>query len=103
MNHLNPKLSTEGWTVQEDEILITQQSLFGNAWVRISHFLPGRSLTSIKNRWGFVAKRLNANRRMQISPETLSKSTSPTAFPVAKFNIDSFEVFGYGSGCILEE
>ncbi|EAY23773.1 Myb-like DNA-binding domain containing protein [Trichomonas vaginalis G3] len=39
------------WTDEEDMIIVEKYKLYGPHWVKISHFLPGRSGNNIKNRW----------------------------------------------------
>ena len=49
-NHLNPTISREPWTAQEDERLLQLQAQHGNAWSKISKALPGRSGEGVKTR-----------------------------------------------------
>jgi hypothetical protein len=60
LNRLCPILKTERWTVQEDAVLMAEQARFGNAWAQIAPSLPGRSTTSVKNRWKWLSKRITA-------------------------------------------
>ena len=57
MSNICPTLIKDTWTHQEDLILIQKQSEFGNKWTLIHNFLPGRSNTSIKNRWKCLCRR----------------------------------------------
>jgi hypothetical protein len=52
-NSLRPGLSLkEGWTLQEDYVLITAHSRLGTKWQSISEqFLPHRPENGIKNHW----------------------------------------------------
>jgi hypothetical protein len=56
VNQISPNLSREVWTAQEDAMLLQQHSFHGNAWSRISQFLPGRSSNSVKNRWAWLTR-----------------------------------------------
>lgn len=58
-NHVNPTVRRSGWTLVEDKLLLQKQALLGNKWTDISRYLPGRSETSIKNRFKSVVNRLN--------------------------------------------
>lgn len=56
INQLNPALNKDDWSMQEDQVLIQQQRVYGNAWSKISHFLPGRSSNAVKNRWSWLVR-----------------------------------------------
>jgi hypothetical protein len=56
LNQLAPALSKDGWTQQEDAILVQQQRICGNVWSQITQFLPGRSPNAIKNRWFWLTR-----------------------------------------------
>lgn len=56
LNQLNPELTKNTWTPEEDEILIQKQAQYGNKWSEISKFLPGRSGNNIKNRWSYLSR-----------------------------------------------
>jgi len=49
-NHLDPVLKKGGWMEEEDELLVTAQGKWGNAWTKIAKELPGRSENAVKNR-----------------------------------------------------
>lgn len=63
-NYIDPSLSQEPWTQEEDEILIRIHDQFGNHWKQIESYLPNRSKNSIKKRW----TTLNAGEPQQNSP-----------------------------------
>lgn len=65
LNQLNPTLNKEHWLPHEDSILTHYQAFYGNSWSKISHFLPGRSPNSVKNRWSFLMRH-NALQRARI-------------------------------------
>ena len=52
-NHLNPAISKEPLSPEEDEIILQEQERLGNQWARISKHekLQGRSDNAIKNRF----------------------------------------------------
>lgn len=54
---LDPNLTKDNWTVQEDSTLLHIHKLHGNSWSRIASFLPGRSPTSVKNRFNWLSRR----------------------------------------------
>jgi hypothetical protein len=56
LNHLNPSLNKEMWNQAEDNFIIEQQTMRGNAWSTIAKFLPGRSSNAVKNRFCLLMK-----------------------------------------------
>ncbi|KAK8884140.1 hypothetical protein M9Y10_043246 [Tritrichomonas musculus] len=57
LSHMCPTLVHAEWSLQEDIILIQKQKDIGNKWSVIANFLPGRSTTSVKNRWNYLCRR----------------------------------------------
>eukprot|EP00798_Chlamydomonas_sp_ICE-L_P010571 gene10571-12228_t len=55
-NDLNPSLSKEPWSAQEEYILARVHSTTGNQWSSIAKYLPGRSENNIKNHWNSTAR-----------------------------------------------
>lgn len=55
-NHLHPDLKKTEWTLEEDRIIETLQSIVGNQWSKITKALPGRTDNAAKNRYHANAK-----------------------------------------------
>lgn len=55
--YLSPRVNTDPWTPEEDALLIQRQQEIGSHWVRIAATFPGRTDTSIKNRWNIIKRR----------------------------------------------
>lgn len=57
LTHMCPNVVHSEWSLMEDLILIQKQKDFGNKWSLIAKFLPGRSSSSVKNRWCYLCRR----------------------------------------------
>ena len=69
-NHLHPGIRKGEWTPEEEEIIIEKHKIFGNRWVEIARFLPGRTENATKNHW-------NACLARRIQSANVSASTTP--------------------------
>lgn len=55
-NYLNPTLKKDGWSAEEDQVLLTEYQKVGPKWVHIAHMIPGRCENSVKNRFYAMKK-----------------------------------------------
>jgi hypothetical protein len=51
LNHLDPQISRDPWTPEEDQVLASLHAQYGNSWSKIAAQMPARSDNMIKNRW----------------------------------------------------
>lgn len=70
LGSLNPVIEKSPWTIEEDNILVSQQMVIGNRWRLINEKLPGRTENQIKNRW----RKLN---KLMKSGHTFTQPSQP--------------------------
>lgn len=56
-NHLNPEISKEQWSEQEEWTLFLLHKLYGNKWAILTQLIKGRTDNSIKNHWNSIMQR----------------------------------------------
>jgi 3-oxoacyl-ACP reductase-like protein len=69
-NYLSPGTGPAGWTEEEDNLLREKVSRLGPKWTRIAAFFPGRTDTSIRNRWELLQRRDKKQQPAQPPPQT---------------------------------
>jgi hypothetical protein len=60
-NHLDPSITKDPWTQEEDRLILTGMGQYGTKWTEIAKLLPGRSDNAVKNRWNSTLKRRAAD------------------------------------------
>jgi hypothetical protein len=72
LGHMAPDVNREAWSGAEDAILITKHLEFGRHWAKIRESLPGRSTSSVKNRWNWLCRRDVQNHWLEFQAFTKS-------------------------------
>ena len=58
-NNLDPTVTKEPWTPEEDNMIFELYQEYGPKWSQIARLIPGRTDNSIKNRWhASISKRM---------------------------------------------
>lgn len=75
-NYLDPRLSPEPWTAEEDALLLELQAQHGNCWASFLPLFPGRSCHAIKNRFANLLILVGMAPRA-ITPASLARPLRP--------------------------
>jgi hypothetical protein len=103
VNQLNPQLKSEVWSGEEDQALLSLVMVHGHHWSMITKFLPGRSVNSIKNRFGFLSRHvagsaLGGDQNPDVTHAPLfAEMTSDRAMAVQKVRLPPIDLLPLGA------
>lgn len=83
-NHLDPFVSKEPWSLEEQLVLVQAHHVYGNHWADIARHLPGRTDNAVKNHYYSTIRR----RIRQLSKEARRKQKT-----IASIHIDPDQLF----------
>ena len=93
-NKLDPNLSSQPWTPEEDRHLSELQAEYGNSWKLIATKLKGRSENDIKNRW-------NKNKKSKSIPQKTKRAEDESIhFTSKKLKFDPITYFSSSTNYI---
>ena len=69
----------QGWTKQEDKILLEKCCEFGNKWAKIAKFLPGRTNKKVRDRWRSLNSKTGALQPAANGRPNMKSSSFPKA------------------------
>lgn len=84
-NYLNPDLTNDPWTPEEDRLLEEKYAELGQSWNAISKFFVGRSDNSLRNRY----MKLSRARRRMMRYERFNMAPDPQATGDSFFMVNS--------------
>lgn len=92
VNHLDPSISKEPWSLSEEWTLFLGHSLFGSSWAKLSRLLLGRTDNNIKNHWNSIMKKKLEFMNEKLNLHLNERSQVPRKEAILKIlGLNSFE------------
>lgn len=93
-NYVNPSLSKDPWTPEEDLLLIEKHKEFGNHWKIIERYFNNRSKNNIKHRWASMKDNYSSggNAITVTDPASQISSSEPNSTPTNSTTASPFPV-----------
>ncbi|KAI5181744.1 hypothetical protein NEOKW01_1908 [Nematocida sp. AWRm80] len=86
-NHLDPNIIKTPFSPEEDHLILTLHSRYGNKWSDIAKHLPGRTDNAIKNHWNssMQKKCVKTRRSHSVSGDFIDAGSFSREFPQRRF------------------
>ncbi|KAK8887102.1 hypothetical protein M9Y10_038139 [Tritrichomonas musculus] len=109
--YLNPSLSVDPWTPEEDDVIINMFYEFGPKWTLISNMLENRTDIMVRNRWNVINRKVlkthkkknkdkknkntrkTKNKKSQINEKQIDSNKDKKAHVQVEEKKDSFKLF----------
>lgn len=109
--YLNPSLSVDPWTPEEDDVIINMFYEFGPKWTLISNMLENRTDIMVRNRWNVINRKVlkthkkknkdkknkntrkTKNKKSQINEKQIDSNKDKKALVQVEEKKDSFKLF----------
>lgn len=79
-NYIDPNLSQEPWTSEEDTVLFKIHKQLGNHWKKMEKYLPKRSKNNIKKRWNFLNNISNKDEEEEVNNKVNNDSDTSNQY-----------------------
>lgn len=95
--YLDPAISKEPWTPEEDELLINLYKSIPGKWMKMSKFFYQRTDASLKNRWSVLKRRFFSGKikpqkhKKDVNNSPIDKITSETVAFDPNLIFDTFQ------------
>jgi len=92
VNNLNPSISRQPWTPEEDRAVMMLFEQHGPSWVAIAKAMPGRTENGVKIRWRSLTRGSGARTVSSAAAVAASRAGDPTSLNAAIAGLEIYSV-----------
>ncbi|GMH46906.1 hypothetical protein TrRE_jg12416 [Triparma retinervis] len=92
-NHLDPNVKKGGWSKEEDALILSLQKQYGNAWAKITSYLPGRTDNAVKNRYWSATRSAARKMKTTMNRQMAASDSAPPGNPKTPHDEEISECF----------